>query len=700
MIQRRVGILKPEFNETVLINQTSFDSEYFRLDSMPESLTAGKNIFKIFGNNQLLASKSQILIQVTDVNGAAVYHHVNNYVDPGGRIVVGIWIYPETPPGLGRIEILGVANQRPDGRSIPQSFRNRYNVKWSKELIIQPDAINDTPIIFQKVPGVKIFENEREYLTQTYLAGSSIASQSVGQLSYTYSGFGDATITMGNADPHGLRFSASMAGGLLTIEEPNFTLPSNYSLQPGTMDNETGNLPAYTSYISQVINYNTIKVDPYVLPVQSETSVSPLPGSGRSVPVTSTVNSAYPVTSFGLSNYSIEWQQDAILATGSLNSQSFASITMKNIDPIAGSVHKIKTYMKSAGFADFDLVSTQLLQERDLLINVDSDLAFDRIGDYKSQEIINNFWHSESVNQSGHHPYALHDDSIMISSLKISGSGELSGSSNYPALPLATDPYVKVYSKPNIDLFQNNEYQIKFRVANTAEGYRPPPLPTPAGVIGQISSSLMDVYISGSNIPNSDTRNLGHKLVSLETENAAPHLVNSVTNFINISTLANQTSTPIRLPFTSPPTLTNVTLPANFDGNTTLEVNPNDMPFMDEKLLEVGFTPDFDTDAHIVFAVTRGNWYLSDVSLEGASDFGFTPNHTFFEIPIQTPQADDILDFKFEFYNSRDQIANISLTTQSLDFVGSNLFISGNDNILSGSVNIGNGIIMQGFRAD
>ena len=123
------------------------------------------------------------------------------------------------------------------------------------------------------------------------------------------------------------------------------------------------------------------------------------------------------------------------------------------------------------------------------------------------------------------------------------------------------------------------------------------------------------------------------------------------------------------------------------------------LPFPDERLLELTFTPDFDSDVHVVFAVTRGKWYISDVSIEGASDFGFTPNHTFFEIPIQTPQADDVLDFKFEFYNSVDEIANISLTTQSLDFVGSNLFISGNNNVLSGSVTIGGGIVMQGFRA-
>ena len=677
MLQRRVGKLRPEFQQTMLINQTSFDSEYFRLDSMPETLTSGKNMFKIYGNSSLLEGQSTILIQVTDVNGSPIYHHVNNYVDNSGRIVVGIWVYPETPPGLGKIEIIGIARRRPDGRSIPLGFRNRHNVKWSKELVVQPDSLNKTPVIFQQVPGVKIFENEREYLTQTYVVGSSIATQTEGTISYTYSGYGQATITIQNAN-----FSASMAGGLLTVEEPSFTLPGNLSL---VTPPDEGNLPTYSSYISQVINSTTVKADPYVLAVNSNTSPANAVAGGRSTPI-STVQTAYPVTSFGSSNYSIEFQQDALLESGSANSQSFASITLKNISPIAGAVHKIKTYMKSAGFADFDLVSTQLLQERDLLIDVDSNLAFDRIGDYKSQEIIDNFWEGETINQSGLTPHLLHDDSIMVSSLFITGSDQLNEQTNYPNNPLPSDPYFKVYSKPDIEIYKDNEYQLKFRVACEAHD-------------GQEKSSLMDVYVSGSNLGNTDERNIGRKLVSLETDNRAPALINSVAQFLNISQLAASPAAPIRVPAINRPIAQTSLIPAGFGSNTIQEVNPTELPFPDEGLLELTFTPDFDSDVHVVFAVTRGKWYISDVSIEGASDFGFTPNHTFFEIPIQTPQADDVLDFKFEFYNSVDEIANISLTTQSLDFVGSNLFISGNNNVLSGSVTIGGGIVMQGFRA-
>ena len=680
MLQRRVGTLRPEFNQTVLINQTQFDSTYFRPDDIPSELTSGKNMFKIYGNNEVLQPGTEILIQVTDINGNPIYHHVNNFVDSTGRVVIGVWVYPETPPGLGKIEIMGVATQRPGGRIIPANWRGRYNIRWTRELIIKPDEVNSTPIIFQTVPGIKIFEYEREYLTQTYVAGSSIANQTnQGQLTYTYSGFGDATITIAGAN-----FSASHAGGLLTVPTPNFTLPSGYTLQQ-LQDT------AYSSYISQVVNNTTIKVDPYVLGIQA--TYTPLVQRGNESPAGTggTVNSAYPVTSFGpISTYNIEFQQDAIYATGSTNSQSFASVTLKNIDPIVGKVHSIKTLMKSHGFANYTEVGHEILQERDLLINVGSSLAYDRMGDYKSQEIINTFWVSESVNQPGAVTHCKHDDSQMISSLLISGSTQLSASTNYPAIPKSTDPFLKVATKTGVEIYKDNEYQLKFKV--TAE----------ADTIDQVKSSYIDVYISGSGIGATDPRNIGHKLVTLETSNRAPQFVTNVSQFVGISSQI-LSSGPINapaingIPTRDPSINSSVAIPAGFASNTQQTLNANSLPGIDERLLELTYTPTVDTDAHIIFAVTRGKWYFSDVSLEGANDYGFTPNHTFLEFPIQTPQADDVLDFKFEFYNTRGQIANITLTTQSLDFVGSNTYIDGNSNVLSGSILIGGGILMQGF---
>ena len=202
----------------------------------------------------------------------------------------------------------------------------------------------------------------------------------------------------------------------------------------------------------------------------------------------------------------------------------------------------------------------------------------------------------------------------------------------------------------------------------------------------------MDIYISGSNIGASDDRNIGQKITTLESTNVAPGFVTNVSQFNNFS------QTPSFIPSRNTYNVsTQQLIPASFASNTQQNINVSDIPAIDERLLELTYTPSLDSDAHIVFAVTRGKWHLSDVSIEGANDYGFTPNHTFIELPIQTPQADDVLDFKFEFFNNANDLANVTLTTQSMDFVGSNLFIDGDNNQQSRSVIIGDGLVMQGF---
>ena len=660
-MQRRTGVIRPEFNNGFLIHDNQYDSQYFKVADVPTSLTSGKNLFTILGDDRLLVREQPILIQVVDVNGNPIYHHINNYMDSTGRLHIGVWVYPETVPGLGRIDIIAIAQQRPDGGPVNKNWQNKYNVKWSRDIMIQPTKPNTTPIIFKKVPGVKITEHIREYLTQTYLTGTSVTT-SYGNtnktLSYTYSGYGDAYLSI-----TGGTFTADMVGGYLEIPDPGYTLPGNYALSPGESIE-------YTGYISQILNSTTAKIGPYTIPVTSNTSLAnPRPGTTSTA--LSSVNSIIPPDNFGpVSNYTMSWQQDATYATGSQNSQSFASITLKNLDPLVGNIYSIKTYMKSHGYADFDLLGENILRERDLLINVDSALAYDRIGDFKNLSTINTYWASSSIGQA--HPFNnIHSDTMMISSMVITGSGALS----------ASGAYIKVNNKTGIDMYQDNEYTIQFNVVAVKTD-------------GQTLPSKMDVYVSssdGTQIAFSDSRNIGEKIVTLESE---IQVASNVESFTNANNNVNTTTTMHR-----GGTSGQSTVPTTFLENTTTDVLDINNPTFDERQMGLSFTPSKDTKAHLVFVVTEGTWYISDVSIEGANDYGFTPNHTFVEIPIQAPQSDDILDFKFEFYNIDGIQSNLALTTQSLDFVGSNLFISGNNNQLSGSVIIGNGIIMQGFRA-
>ena len=93
---RRTGVLSDEYHQQVLITDTQYDSQYFRIADFPGVLTGGKNMFRLYGDRNLLEVGKELVVDVTDVNGNFVYHHVNNYIDNSGRIVIGIWIYPQT----------------------------------------------------------------------------------------------------------------------------------------------------------------------------------------------------------------------------------------------------------------------------------------------------------------------------------------------------------------------------------------------------------------------------------------------------------------------------------------------------------------------------------------------------------------------------------------------------------------------------
>lgn len=657
-MQRRIGKLSPIFTDEVLISDSQFNSRYFRVSEVPQIFTAGKNKFKVYGNDSILLRNSRIAIQITDVNGDPIYHQVNNYVDNSGNVIITVFIYPETPPGLAKLSIMGVATKRPNGNPVSNFWADKYNVRWERDITIAPEQDNIEPVIFNKAPGVKVVENIREYLTQTYSTGLATTTQSAGTITYTKDARGgDATITITGAS-----FTEDMNLGQITVPFNPALLSSNESLiEAGSGD--------YNSTIKSVVNSSTIKVQPYAITTQ----ISEV-GDRNSGTMFSTQQSRL-IPNFTTTNYTASFLQLATYTAGTLNSQSFANITIKNLDPLVGKVHSIKTYMRSHGFNTYQLVGQDILPERDLLTNLESNLAYDRIGDYKSIEIINEYWNSGSVGESISFTNT-HDDSEIISAMKINGADLLTSDSSY----------IRVNSIPNnIEVFKDNEYELSFKVVGEKN----------AGDINM----LMDVYISGSNIASPELEgNNGTKLVRLVS---TADKVSDVSLFSGVTQQSRNTNSPVGVPAlrarSSQTRGGRVTVPGGFQSNTVNTVQVSDNDYVDERLLELTFTPEKDSDIHVVFVVKRGTWYISDVKLQGARDLGFTPNHTFIEIPIDVPRAEDILDFKFEFYNEIGMQSNITLVTESVDFRGSNLYISGNDNQLSGSVIVGNGIIFEGF---
>lgn len=126
-------------------------SRYFQIAELPDVLTAGKNAFLINGAPELI-NTTQVLVEIEDVEGNAVFlQPIEKYAEGLAR-VVSIEIYPETPKGVATITILGEVHRDREGNIVPDEWRNKYNVKWQRQIFIDPARQNTTKLRLYKKP--------------------------------------------------------------------------------------------------------------------------------------------------------------------------------------------------------------------------------------------------------------------------------------------------------------------------------------------------------------------------------------------------------------------------------------------------------------------------------------------------------------------------------------------------------------------
>lgn len=162
----------------VLVNDTQSDSKYFKITELPNTFTGGKNAFLIAGSVELVPD-TRIQIELKDSAGNIIYHEpgegaqnsgisgstnepiITEYYE-GVSKVVSVYIYPDTAYGPCTLTILGELSEYEDGNGIlspvPLDWENKYNVKWQRQIDVNPSLANTTKIRFYKRPLVKIDE--------------------------------------------------------------------------------------------------------------------------------------------------------------------------------------------------------------------------------------------------------------------------------------------------------------------------------------------------------------------------------------------------------------------------------------------------------------------------------------------------------------------------------------------------------------
>jgi hypothetical protein len=159
----------------VLVNDTQSDSKYFKITELPDTFTGGKNAFLIAGSEYLVPD-TKIQIELKDSAGNIIYHEpgeglMTGSIDgvefqteyyEGVSKVVAVYIYPDTAYGVCTLTILGELSEYQDTNGVtlpvPLDWENKYNVKWQKQIDVNPSLANTTKIRFYRRPTVSITE--------------------------------------------------------------------------------------------------------------------------------------------------------------------------------------------------------------------------------------------------------------------------------------------------------------------------------------------------------------------------------------------------------------------------------------------------------------------------------------------------------------------------------------------------------------
>jgi len=359
-MKRKEAVYKGLQYIPVYFQDTSLTSpDYFQITEFPTRLTAGKNLFKLRGHPTNLRVGGVLNLEVLDYNGDPIYTEVVDYIDEDKSRVIAIYIYTETSPGDCTVTLISEA-QTINGQSVPQEWQGRPNLRWSRTVPVNPNVSNVSEIIFSKVPEVTVSEQVGVQLDRIYSGSQQFPIYTTGTVRlFTLNGAPAIELTGG-------KFTGDMQTGTITVATPQSPTPTpNYTIIS----------PAYTSTIKKILSDTTALLDREYT-VYSSQSIFP-----------------HTYTEFAASAYSLTYEQTPTYVATE-NSQSFALLQIKGLEPATGDVSRIKVYTNNKGtVGTWELVNDVELEETEIFVTSTASLFPDQsIGTFTSQSIINAYW--------------------------------------------------------------------------------------------------------------------------------------------------------------------------------------------------------------------------------------------------------------------------------------------------------------------
>jgi hypothetical protein len=346
------------FNTLVVDNNPN--SDYFRITEFKDTFTSGRNGFLIEGS-EYLRETTEIKIEILDVEGNPLYFEPGNGIPEyyeGISKPIAVYIYQDTPIGLGKITILGEAKKYIDNdvvRDVPDLWKGIYNVKWERTFQINKNLNNSDRVRFYRKPKISIDE-----ITKPVLQSDIISVTQTGTA---------------NGIP------LSPVGG---TNLQNYTLPTNYRIIINDDSNWTG------SVTNQVIDFPTIGYSATIDDVVNSKEVLVGTPYAFNNEVTIFDNEPYSVTF----NYVEGSNTLATALTG-----SYARIKVTDLKTFIGDVARVKIYRKSQSQVnDFEFVQEVVLNADELLVDYENPASNQELYGTLTPERLTQYWVTSSNN--------------------------------------------------------------------------------------------------------------------------------------------------------------------------------------------------------------------------------------------------------------------------------------------------------------
>ena len=756
--------------ETFTIDNRT-ESIYFNVIDLEETIPAGKTTFQILGS-KYLTPEVELKIELIDRNGNPIYIEPIKYLGDTPSRHISVEVYRDTPSGLATLSILGSVERLADGTEIPDEWKGLYNVKWERNVFIDPTLKNTQPILFRgqaiefrdgdkyPLPSIEVAEqvrgiivpsgsgaSETGFVTQSlftggnYLANASQFNepQDINDASFetengvqypnpgipyipsptTYTvqtdnvtdgvgaevGLEDEVLNdddfyeeLHKAKPvintptpveddtfppvkdedeevkpisiepdftglgtlveksSGADFRSELAGGIFrAVPSVNYDLVKNVKGQGFTSS-------SFTASVVAVHSPNLIELDrPFTIANQKK-----FPGKNFKV--------AHNSDSFEIDFKPAGQTQNSGSGESTVIFRSFAEITVKNMRTFSGDVHRVKTLVKGYGDAasGFQLVADRIVEASDVLTDRLSPTLRNKIGVFESQTRVHRNWtlrqHSYGATLGA--PYQVGDND---SGVQQTGSFRF-GDTTTPSMMQGVHISGSNWQHSHALIFETNLSDLRMRPNVQYELRLRPILKVGKKQIStgssRVNKARVRFFISGSNI----NQNLkGFEIPQVSTH---PHAMG------NMHLLGD----PLR----------------NNNGVIALESQDDidENVLLDYGIVRIPFTPEFkndvvvNNDTKLQIAVEAGELFLGRVEVIPATDTNFNPDEFTFVAPMpKLVTRPDFFDIAIQFFDRNSNKAKFVPIKQAVKFEGQNEVIQGTDNLLTGSLFIGNALL-------